>query len=99
GYRRHHRRGGISLSNAHGRAERARREARVPLEDAALDAREVAWARGRGDQVPATVSRPDCESRGSENIRDTGAHHLIAAAATRAARLHRSRDANDAAAI
>ena len=67
-------------------------EARVPLEDAALDAREVARPGGRRDALPAAVPGPDRESRGAEGLRDAGADHLVAAAATRgSAALSKSR--------
>ena len=55
--------------------------------------------RRRRDPLPPALSGSDRESGIAKDLRDARAHHFVIAAATRRARLRRSGDADDAAAL
>ena len=68
-------------------------------QDAALHAGEVARPGGRGDALPPALPGPDRQPGGAQGFRHAGADHLLAAAAAGSARVHRSGNAHDAAAL
>ena len=97
--RRHHRRRGLPVPHPHRRIEHPRREARVSFEDAARHAREVARPGRRGDPLPPALSGSDRQSRSAQSFRHARQDHRLAAPAAGSARLHRSGNAHDAAAL
>src|SRR5450759_3348694 len=99
GHRRHRGGGRLPVPHAHGRTQHSRGEVGVPQQDAALHAGEVARAGRRGDALPPTLSGPDRQPGRAPGVCDAGADRFVAAPATGSARVHRSGDADDAAAL
>ncbi len=98
-HRRHHRSRGLPVPDQDGRAERPRREADPSGEDAPLHAREMARPGGRRDPLPPALPGSDRQSRSAEGLCGARQTHRLVPPPARRARLHRSGNAHDAAAL